>query len=416
MRIVFVTQWFDPEPGAMRGLPLARWLIGRGHDVRVITGFPNYPGGKLYPGYSVKWRQWERMDGVPVLRVALYPNHSQSALGRILNFGSFALSSATLGNALIGPADVAYIYHPPATVGLAGMTLKAFRGLPYVYHIADMWPESVVESGMLGHGVLKRVLTPAIGAWCKLMYRGASRITVLSEGFRDLLESRGVPRDKVEVIYNWTEEEVFRPMTRDEALAAELGLAGTFNVVYAGNLGAFPALDTVIRAAARLREHSDIRIVIAGTGQKEGELKELARSLDTKNVVFLGYRPFTDMPRINALADVLLVHLKDLPFFATTIPSKTQVSLASGRPVLMAVAGEAAAIIERARAGITAPPENEAALAEAILRMRAMTAEEREAMGRNGFDYYKREMSLETGGTRMEEIFREIVESRKARR
>lgn len=416
MRIVFVTQWFDPEPGAMRGLPLARWLRARGHDVRVITGFPNYPGGKLYPGYKVRWRQREIMDGVPVLRVALYPEHGRSAVGRVLNYSSFALSSATIGAALIGSADVCYVYHPPPTVGVGGLSLKLFRGLPYVYHIADMWPESAVESGMLGRGVVSRIAAGAMGAWCKVMYRGAETITVLSEGFKRLLVERGVPAEKVEVIYNWTEEEVFHPMPADPALAQQLGLAGKFNVIYAGNLGAFPALDTVIRAAARLREHRDIQIVLAGTGQNEPQLKELARSLDLDNVLFLGYRPFNEMPQINALADALLVHLRDLPFFRTTIPSKTQVALASGKPVLMGVGGEAGEIIDRANAGITCAPENEAALADAILRMRALPQEERDRLGRNGRDFYLREMSLETGGSRMEEIFTRIVEAKRRRR
>src|SRR6185369_3221162 len=153
-----------------------------------------------------------------------------------------------------------------------------------------------------------------------------------------------------EVIYNWTDETVFKPVERDPALAAALGLTGRFNIVYAGNLGAFQGLDTVIRAAAMIRGESRIQVVLSGTGQCEAQLKSLARELEADNVRFLGHREYSEMPRINALADVLLVHLRDMPFLRGTIPSKTQVSLASARPILMAVRGDASDIVRDAGA------------------------------------------------------------------
>jgi glycosyltransferase involved in cell wall biosynthesis len=409
MRIVFVTQWFDPEPGAIRGLPLARWLQERGHEVRVITGVPNYPGGKVYPGYRIRLWQWEQMSGVPVLRVPLYPNHGQSAVGRIANYTSFAISAATVGLALIGSADVAYVYHPPATVALPAVALKLLRGLPYVYHIADMWPESVVESGMLGRRGT-RIVEHALSGWCKFAYRHATTVTVLSPGFKRLLLERGVPADKIEIVYNWTEEDVFRPVPRDPVLAAKLGLENGFNVIYAGNFGSFQGLESVIRAAVRLKQHPEIRIVFAGTGQKENELKQLAAGCGATNVRFIPPRPFREMAAINALADVLLVHLKDLPFFASTIPSKTQVALCSARPVLMAVRGDAAEVIRNAKAGLACEPGNESAIADAILVLFRMSEAERRQLGEAGREFYLREMSLSVGGTAMERIFARMIE------
>ena len=407
MRLLFLTQFFDPEPGAIRGLPLARWLARRGHAVRVVTGFPNYPGGRLYPGYRLRWRRWEVRDGVAVLRVPLYPSHSRSAVGRIANYTSFALAASTIGLALAGPADVAYVYHPPATVGLPGLVLKALRGLPMVYHIADMWPESVVHSGMAGHGLCRAALARMISSWCAVVYRASDAITVLSPGFRRMLAERGVPGEKISVIYNWADD-VFQPLARDDRLAVELGLAGRFNVLYAGNLGAFQGLETVIRAAALLKEYPQIQLVLAGTGQHELALRNLARQTAAP-VLFLGARPYGEMPRINALADVLLVHLKDLPFFAHTIPSKTQVALASGRPVLMAVRGDAAELVARAGAGLLCEPENPQALAAAVLEFFRMPEEQREAMGRRGREFYLREMSLDLAGQRMEELFGQVA-------
>lgn len=404
MRIILLSQWFDPEPGATKGLPLAKWLQARGHDVKVLTGFPNYPGGKVYDGYKIRPWQHQTMDGVPVLRVPLYPSHDNSARGRILNFTSFAASAATIGTVGVGGADVGYVYHPPPTIGLAAMSLKFFRRIPFVYHIADMWPETVMESGMVRPGRTRDRMERAINAWCNLVYRQAAAITVLSPGFKDMLVARGVPADKVHVIYNWTDEDAFRPTEPDPDLARELGLAGRFNVVYSGNLGPMQGLETVIRAAALLRDRPEIQIVIAGTGHEEDKLKVLKRELGAENVLFLGRRQYWEMAGINALSDVLLVHLRDLPFFAATIPGKTQVALASGRPTLMAVAGDAAALVERAGAGFGCPPENPDAMAAAIRKLHALPVEDRFRMGRSGAAFYQREISVEVGGQRTEAL------------
>ncbi len=189
------------------------------------------------------------------------------------------------------------------------------RSMPFVYHIADMWPESVVESGALGQGRLKRVVEWLLHGWCDAVYRRAAAITVLSEGFKELIVARGVPAEKVHVIYNWAGEAVFAPCARDEALAAGLGMAGKFNVVYAGNMGVFQDLETLVRAALRLRDVTDLQIVLVGSGQREAALRQLAIDVGADNVKFVGRRQFWDMPKINALADVLLVQLKDYSFF-----------------------------------------------------------------------------------------------------
>jgi colanic acid biosynthesis glycosyl transferase WcaI len=413
MRIVFITQWFDPEPGAIRGLPLAKWMQARGHEVSVITGFPNYPGGKVYPGYRVRWKQRETMDGVDVLRVPLYPSHDTSAIGRILNFLSFAFSAATIGVTLTRKADVVFVYHPPPTVGIPALVLKWLKRMPYVYHIADMWPEAVTESGMLGRGPVKKIVFPILNAYCNFIYRHAHTVTSQSPGFKKLLVQRGTPAEKIQVVYNWTSDEVFRPVPRDEELARELGMTGRFNIVYAGNLGAFQGLDTVIRAAKLLENEPKIQFVIVGTGQKEAELRALAASTGVTNVRFIGARPYAEMPKINALSDVLIVHTLDLPHFAGNIPSKTQVSLASGKPVLMAVRGDSAEIVQRAQAGVVCEPENPADMARATLELFAKSQEELDAMGRRGREFYVSEMAMEIGALRTEEILAEACAHRK---
>lgn len=406
MRVTFLTQWFDPEPAQFRGLPLARELVGHGIEVQVVTGFPNYPSGRLYPGYRVRPWMRENMDGVSVLRVPLYPSHDHNALRRITNYASFAASSAALAPLLAEHTDVLYVYHPPPTVGIPAAVFRALRGVPVVYHIADMWPESAVESGMLGKGAVKKVAEAVLDHYCKWVYRQCDAITVLSPGFATLLKQRGVPSHKIHVVYNWADDAVFRPVPRDEALATALGLSGRFNVVYAGNLGAFQGLDAVIKAAALLQNDvPDLQLVFVGTGVEERPLKKLASDLHASNVLFLGHRPTEQMPAINALADALLVHLRDLPFFRTTIPGKTQVSLASGRPMIMAVAGDAADVARRAGAGPIVPPEDSAALARAIRELRSVSDTGRAELGSHGRDFYLREMSLQVGARRMADLF-----------
>ncbi|MFO0569256.1 MAG: glycosyltransferase family 4 protein [Polyangiaceae bacterium] len=414
MRITFLTQWFDPEPGAIRGLPLARELTRQGVEVEVVTGFPNYPGGKVYPGYQIRPWQRETIEGVSILRVPLYPSHDRSAVRRAANFGSFAISSAVLGPTLTRPSDVLYVYHPPPTVGIAAVAFRLAHRVPVVYHVADMWPESVLESGMLGQGVSRAVAGAVLNSYCNWVYSQCAAITVLSPGFKLLLAERGVPGEKVSVVYNWADDDRFHPVVPNAELAAELGMHGRFNLVFAGNMGPLQGLDTVIRAAQRVAHLPEIQIVLIGSGVDESRLKELAVQSGATNIRFVGRRPLDEMPAINALADVLLIHLQDLPFFSATIPSKTQVALASGRPILMAVAGDAADLVRCAGAGIVVPPENPDALASAILELYGMDRSERELLGRQGREYYLREMSLSVGAKRMMGIFSNVVGRRRS--
>ncbi len=407
MKIQFLSQFFDPEPGVGRGLAFARWLRARGHEVSVVTGYPNYPGGAVYDGYRMDLWQHEEMDGIPVLRVPLYPSHDASAVRRVLNYGSFAASAVAMGISQQERADVCYVINLP-TVALAASVQKLVRGTPFVYNIPDIWPEAVTGSGML-RGPVQKVAEGFIHALNRVVHSRAAAMTVISPGFKRILIERGVPEEKVEVVYNWVDEELFRPVPRDEALARELGFAGKFNVLYAGNLGSFQGLESAVRATTRLREFSQIQLVLLGEGQEKEALKRLARELGATNVRFLKRCPLEQMPAINALADALLVHLKEVPLLETWIPSKTQVSLASGRPIVMAARGDAGELTERAQAGVVCTPEDPEALANAILQLHRMPAAEREKLGKNGRDFYVRKMALQVGGVRIEQLFERVA-------
>ena len=402
MRILFLTQWFNPEP-AFKGLAFAKELVRRGHEVQVLTGFPNYPGGKIYPGYRVKPIQYETMEGISVIRVPLYPSHDSSSLKRVLNYTSFAISAALLAPFVIKQADVVYAYHAPATIAFPAMVLKYFRGIPFIYDINDLWPDSLAASNMLKN----RLILGCVDLWSNLTYRIASRIVVIAPGVKEKLLERGVPESKIAIIYNWCDEK--QGAVEKAGLAdAEPGLAGRFNLIFAGTMGKVQGLDAVIDAAKIVgRQEPRIQFVFIGGGVEVERLKGRLVAEGVGNCLFLPRRPVSEIGAVLARGDMLLVHLQDTPLFEITIPSKTAAYMHAGRPVLMAVRGDAAALVRTAQAGVCCAPEAPDELARTVLAAHAISQAEREQMGRNGRDFYDREMSLRIGAGKFEQLFHE---------
>lgn len=404
MRILLITQWFDPEP-TFKGLLFAQELRRLGHDVEVLTGFPNYPGGKVYPGYQIKPYQREVVDGIPVLRVPLYPSHDQSGAKRALNYLSFA-TAASVGSLFLRRPDVVYVYHPPATASLPALVLRALKGVPFVYDIQDLWPDTLAATGMMERSAVLN----AVGGFMGQVYKRAAHITVLSDGFKQKLMERGVPERQVTVIPNWTDEAQIQLPERDPKRAAELGFEGKFNVVFAGTMGKAQALETVLEAAELLREPAaDARFVLIGGGVEVEGLQQQAREKALPNVTFLPRRPPSEIGEILGLADALLVHLKDDPLFAITIPSKTQAYLMTGKPILMGVRGDAARMVEAAGAGVAFEPQHPQALADAVRELMALTPAQRQAMGEAGQRYYAAELSLAAGAKHFAQIFEQVA-------
>jgi colanic acid biosynthesis glycosyl transferase WcaI len=379
MRIVMLSQWYLPEPDIKVHL-LAKDLLERGHQVTSITGFPNYPQGRIYPGYRQHLWQWEDMDRVPVLRLPLYPDHSGSAVRRGMNYFSFAASAAMLGPIMSGPTDVIWVYHPPLTVGIPAWWIGLLRRAPFIFNIHDMWPETLAATGMMPSKKVARM----VGWMAALIYQRAAAITVISEGFKRNLIGKGVPADKIYVVPNWADEEVYRPVEPDGALAAEYGLSGRFNVVYGGNLGAAQAMRNVLAAAALLGDLPNVQFVLIGDGMEAESLKTVAREQRLTNVRFIPQQPAARMPQFFALADALLIHLKRDPLFEITVPGKTTAYLACGRPIICAVSGDTAIMVKDANAGVVCWPEDPIGLAQAVREMYALTPAQRHEMGSLG--------------------------------
>ncbi|MDD4927927.1 MAG: glycosyltransferase family 4 protein [Gallionella sp.] len=401
-KVLLITQWFDPEP-TFKGLAFARELVRQGFEVEVLTGFPNYPEGKIYPGYRMKWLGRECVDGVSITRVPLYPNHDQSAVKRGLNYVSFAASVLCYGLFGARRPDVIYAYHPPLTVGIAAVLIRFFRNVPVVYDIQDMWPDSLRATGMLANpGALS-----LISKVCDWVYRRVDHIVVLSPGFKRLLVERGVPETKVDVIYNWCDENALA--TSRASVPAKMRTDDTFSILFAGNMGKAQALDSVLDAAKLVgNDFPLIRFVFIGGGVEVTRLKLVATKCALKNVSFLPGVPMADIGKILAEADALLVHLKNDPLFSVTIPSKTQAYMAVGKPLLMAVAGNAADVIRQAGCGLVAEPENAESIAASAIKLFEQDESMREQMGEKGRAYYERNFSLEVGVRAFGHIFNRL--------
>jgi glycosyltransferase involved in cell wall biosynthesis len=404
-RVLLLTQWFDPEPTA-KGLVFARELVRQGYEVEVVTGFPNYPGGKLYTGYRVKWIQREMIDGVCVTRVPLFPSHNQSAIGRVLNYASFAASSLFYGLFFAKRVDVIYAYHPPLTVGVTAGLLRLFRRIPVVYDIQDMWPDTLLATGMLKN---PRVLS-LVAAVCQWVYRRMDHIVVLSPGFKALLLRRGVPESKVEVIYNWADESSL--VAGQGQLPPGFPTADRFRIVFAGNMGKAQALDAVLDAAALLQERaSRVSFVMLGGGVDVDHLKRRADELKLRNVVFLPQVPMKEVGVLLEAADALLVHLRKTPLFEITIPSKTQAYMAVGRPLIMAVDGDAQELVTRSGGGVVAESENHVALANVAEALAGLPPQQLTEMGRKAREFYDEHLALKVGVTKFGAIFNRFIRS-----
>ncbi len=406
MQVLILTQWFSPEPD-FKGLPFVKELAKQGHEVQVLTGFPNYPDGKIYPGYKIRLIHHEILDGFRIIRVPLYPSHDGSSIRRILNYVSFSLSAALLGPFLVKRPDIVYVYHAPGTIALPAMIFKIFRRVPFIYDINDLWPDSLAVSNMLNN----RFLLKCVDIWCNMTYRMASHIVVPTKGCKSKLIERGVPESKVDVIYNWCDE-AQRHQPRIEHSAVEPDLIDKFNIIFAGTMGKVQGLDAIIDAAKVVAQKEPlVQFVFVGGGVEVERLKQRLAAENIKNCLFLPRRPVTEIGLILNLADVLLVHLIDDPLFEITIPSKIAAYMAVGKPILAAIRGDAAELVQDAKAGICCLPESSQSIASAVLKFYYMTDGERRQMGVNGRQFYDQEISIRVGTQKFERLFRASIAS-----
>ncbi len=384
MRILVFSQHFWPE--SFRINDVAQALQAAGHDVTVLTGQPNYPGGAVFDGYRAAASGVEEHRGLAIHRVPLVPRGRGGAFRLATNYLSFIASAATFGAWRLRDRqfDVIFVYATsPLLQALAAIVLARLKSCALVVWVQDLWPQSLEATGYVGSPRLLAMVERVV----RFIYARCTLLLVQSQAFVEPVRALAPAHVPVHVHANPGDDDV----TASEPPA--LRLASGFNVVFAGNLGTAQALDTVLDAAERLRDAPDVQLVLVGSGSRDGWLAEQVRTRGLRNVQLPGRFAPQEMPAILAQAQALLLTLKDDPAMALTVPSKLQTYFAAGRPVIAAIGGEGARLVRLAQAGIACAPGDAAALAAAIRELHALPEGDRRRMGDAGRRYHDEHFS-----------------------
>ena len=395
MKILYISQYFPPEIAApaVRVSELARHWAANGHEVSVLTGFPNHPTGTVHSDYKKKLRRLifrESVDGVSVVRTWLWPKPNRQALGRMMSFLSFAISAAISGLFLSRP-DVIIATSPQLLVGLTGWWLARAKRVPFVLEIRDLWPESLSAVGM---GDDQSGLHRVLGGIAAFLYRQSDRIVVVTAAFKTHLGNKwNVPAEKIFVVENGVETELFTPDRPDAQLKRELAGGKKFLACYLGTIGMAHGLETLLDAAADLQGSlPEWGFVLVGDGAEKERIADRASSMGLSNLRIITAQPREKIPSYICASDACLVLLKRTPVFETVIPTKMLEFMACGRPVILGVEGQAKKIMQEAQAGICIEPENSRQLIEALKRL-ASDRSLQKTMGENGRQYILRNFS-----------------------
>ena len=367
MHILFLSDNFPPETNApaSRLFEHASHWVRLGHQVTVITCAPNFPEGKVFPGYRNRWYAIEEMSGIRVVRVKTYITANEGFLKRTLDYMSFMVAGFCAG-LLQKDMQVIVATSPQFFAAVGAWLLALVRRKPFVFELRDLWPASIVTVGAMRESRLIRCLERLE----LFLYRQAAAVVSVTQAFKADLIQRGIPADKITVVLNGVDRQRYQPRPKDAALAARFGVEGKFVIGYLGTHGMAHALDRVLEAAELLREHQEIVFLFVGAGAERNKLMAIAQSKQLPNVCFIPSQPKELMPNVWSLCDIALIHLKDTPVFGTVIPSKLFEAMGMGLPILLASPeGEASRIVCQTGAGVVVPPEQPALLAEAVLKL-----------------------------------------------
>lgn len=418
MKILYVSQYFPPEMGApaARAAELAQHWAEAGHEVSVLTGFPNHPTGVVPSEWRARLRRLvyrENAGRVNVFRTWLWPLPNRKAHERMRNYASFCLSAALRGLTLPRP-DVVIATSPQLLVGLSGWWIAFTRQIPFVFEVRDLWPESLIA---VGAGNEDSLLYHALGAIARFLYQRADLIVVVAPAFKDhLMRHWRVPAEKIAVVENGVETDLFAPATpaANHALRRQLAAEGKFLVTYIGTMGNAHGLETLLDAAAQLlTQNPDVLFFLIGEGAEKARIKSLAESRGLDNVRFLDQQPREQIPAFISASDACLVLLKKTDVFKTVIPTKMLEFMSCARPVILGVDGQARQIVEEAGAGLVIEPENAKELAQAINQL-AANRERGESLGQKGREHILRYFSRQEMAEKYTGILERLLEKTRA--
>jgi glycosyltransferase involved in cell wall biosynthesis len=367
VRILFLCQYFPPEPGApaARTHEHAREWVRRGHEVTVVCGLPHYPEGVVPPAYRGRLLFKEEVDGVRVLRCWLFAAANRGAALRSLSFVTFLFTAALTALFKAGRCDVVAATSPQMFCGLAGWVVAALKRRPFVLEVRDLWPKQIVDLGVITNPVMVWPLSQVE----RFLYRRAKTIVTVAPAAAEDIIARGIPRGKVRTIPNGVDLDFFKPADRMNGVREQHGWGDRFVALYIGAHGLSQGLEVMIGAAERLKEREDILFAFVGAGARKNALMDMAREKGLKNVAFLATVPKEQMPGYYAAADLCLVPLLKRDVFRTNIPSKMFEIMACARPIVLGAEGQALQLLNESGGGVAVPPEDGMALARAVADM-----------------------------------------------
>lgn len=384
MKILFLSQYFPPEicAPAVRVSELCRYWAEKGENISILTAFPNHPTGIIPDVYRGMKFKREVVDDCQVFRSWIYPAPNSGFLKRLVSFFSFLFSSVLTGIFKAGKCDVVIATSPQIFVGLSGWVVSVFKKAPFVLEVRDLWPESAIDLGVLKN----RYLIAMSRKLERFLYDHADLLVAVSRSIQDVIVESGIPKDKVILLPNGIDQNLFKPGEMDNEKRGQLNLKDQFIISYIGTHGMAHGLEVVVEAAKILEGDARFHFLFIGEGAMKNEVIAQSRRMELQNVTFLPSQPKAEMPLWYAASDVCMVVLRDLPVFKTVLPSKMFEIMACERPTLMVARGECAELVEASDSGVVVSPGDPAKLAEAIL---GLVEDEpgRKRMARNGREF-----------------------------
>lgn len=365
MKILIFSQWYFPENVSGKINEIGLEFKKFGHNVEIITGYPNYPSGKLFKDYKIRFFFTEVINEIKVHRFPLYPYHGKNPLKRFLNYFSLLVSTLMLGSFKLRKIDAIYLYDSLLSMGIPALIFSKIFRIPLFFEIQDMYPETLSATRMINSNFILN----AVNKLNLLICNNSKEIIVISKGFKDLLSSKGINHNIISIIPNWINEEHFYPVNADEELLKKYNLQNKLTIIYAGNLGIAQNLINFLYAVERLKEEASLKVLFIGDGNQKELLTNFVKEKKITNVIFIPYIDKNNISKYLSLADILLVHLKKDPIFEITIPSKTIAYFAVGKPILCVGQGEVAELINESNSGFVCAPDNQDELLNTLIML-----------------------------------------------
>lgn len=402
LKILIVTQYFWPEN--MRINDLAEGMIAKGHEVTVLTGLPNYPEGKIFPDYQENPDNYSYYSGARIVRIPMLAR-GQSSITLALNYFSFFISASIFAPYKLRNQKFDVIFAcslSPVFSVIPAIILGRLKKAPVFTWVLDLWPESLDAVGAIKN---KKVIN-LVGKVVSWIYNRTDYLLAQSKGFEENLIkycTKKINPNRIVYFPSWAEDDFTDTVQSDSDILPHDNSA--FTVVFAGNIGEAQDFPSILQAVEDVQNDLPVRWVIVGSGRASAWLHEEVVSRKLDNVLLLGRHPLEKMPALFSTADALLVSLKTNEVFAKTIPGKVQAYLASGRPIIAMIDGEAARVVQESEAGMACASSDAASLADIVRKMAALPVEQREAMGKAGRRYYLENFSKLRLFDRLEKLF-----------